>query len=248
MFPDKIGWKALGIKDPSILGKYAIITGDPKRVERIAFRLEDVSKLGEVREHISYIGYKDNVKILVVSSGMGAPNAAFTVEGLSLAGIKTIIRIGTAGSLQEYINPGDIVIPTAAIRGDGVTREYIPYRFPAVADIDVVQSLKDSAEKHKINYHTGVIWSHDAIFMESEKRVSFWSSANAIATEMECSAVFTVSYLRGIKSAAILAIDGNLIKKQQFGASKEIIQRTLDTIIDITIDAIVQLDKKTQKA
>lgn len=246
MFPDEIGWNALGIPDPSVLGKHAIITGDPKRVERIASRLEDAVKLGEVREHISYLGYKDNVKILVVSSGMGAPNAAFTVEGLALAGIKTIIRIGTAGGLQEYVNPGDIVIPTAAVRGDGVTHEYISYRFPAVADIDVIQSLITSAKKYNVQYHVGIIWSHDAIFMESEKRVTFWNSANVIATEMECSTVFTISYLRGVKAAAILAIDGNLIRKQQFGASKDILQNTIDIIIDITLDSIVRLSKSNK--
>ena len=247
MFSDDFAISLLGIKAPGELGKYAIIPGAPKRVEKIIKYLKEVEKLGEVREHVTYVGYRDNVKITVVSSGLGTPNATLTVESLFLAGVETVIRVGTTGAIQEYINFGDLIIPTAAIRGDGVTREYVPYRFPAVADIDVVNALWDAAKKYDVRAHRGIVWTHDSLFMESKKRVDFWSSTGAISTEMECSAVFTVSKLRGLKAGAILAVDGNLIKRKQFGAAgSEILSKAIENEIKIALDAIVALEKSKE--
>ena len=244
MFSDKFAISLLGIEDPSSLGKYAIIPGAPKRVEKIIKYLKDVEKIGEVREHVTYVGYRDDVKVTVVSSGLGTPNAALTIEGLALAGVETVIRVGTTGAIQENINFGDLVIPTAAIRGDGVTREYVPYKFPAVADIDVVNALWKTAKKYNINVHRGIVWTHDALFMESKNRVEFWRSTGAISTEMECSAVFTVGKLRGLKAGAILAVDGNLIKKKQFGATgSKVLAEAIEKEIQIALDAAVELEK-----
>jgi len=248
MFSDEFGMKLLGIKSPEKLGKYAVIPGAPKRVEKIIKYLKDVEKIGEVREHVTYVGYKDNVKITVVSSGLGTPNAALTVEGLFLAGVETVIRVGTTGALQENIDFGDLIIPIAAIRGDGVTREYVPYRYPAVADIDVVNALWKVAKKHNVKVHRGIVWTHDSLFMESKKRVEFWRSTGAISTEMECSAVFTIGKLRGLKAGAILAVDGNLVKKKQFGATgTEILVKAIENEIQIALEAIVELEKSKEQ-
>jgi len=247
-FPDKIGWKAIGISSPEDVGKFALVPGDPKRVEKIIQNLNDVTKLGEVREHVAYTGYYNGIKITVVSSGMGTPNAALTVEGLHIAGVKVIIRVGTTGALQKEINIGDLIIPIAAIRGDGATREYVPYKYPAVADIDVVNALYGASKKYNISVHRGIVWTHDALFMESRKRAEFWSKTGALGTEMECSAIFTVARLRGIKAGAILAVDGNLMRGEQFsGHGSEKLNESINAEIKIALDAVVSLAKNIEK-
>lgn len=243
-FPDKMALKIIGLSSKEELGKYALVPGDPKRVEKIASYFEEPRKIGEFREHVIYTGYVDGILVSAISSGAGTPNAAMTIESIAKTSITTVIRVGTSGALQPYIDIGDLVIPIAAIRGDGVTKEYVPSKYPAVADISVVNALLKAAEKQDIPYHYGIVWTHDAIFRESEKRVNFWSSTGALSVEMECSAVFTISQLRGLKAGAILAIDGNLIKKQQFkGAIEGLVGKSIEKEIEIALEAIKILEK-----
>ena len=246
-FPDILAYKIIGLSPEVDIGKYVLIPGDPKRVEKIASFFEDAKKVGEFREHVVYTGFIDGIRVSAISSGAGAPNAAMTIEAIAKTNATTVIRVGTSGALQPEIQIGDLVIPTAAVRGDGVTREYVPLKFPAVADWDVVNTLLEASKKFDIPVHSGIVWTHDALFRESEERIKFWYQAGVLSVEMECSAVFTISHLRGLRAGAILAIDGNLVQKQQFkGALEGIVGKSIETEIQIALEAIKILDKSTK--
>ena len=126
--------------------KYAIIPGDPGRVEKIAALLDHAQQVGYNREYNSYLGYLDGEKVLVVSTGIGGPSCAICVEELAKIGVDTFIRVGTCGGMQPEVAPGDVVIATGAIRMDGTSKEYMPIEFPAVADFGVTTALYNAAE------------------------------------------------------------------------------------------------------
>ena len=91
--------------------KYALVPGDPGRVEGLAKALDPAAVyLASHREFTSWLAHVNGEPVLVISSGMGGPCITFIVEELGRLGITTFIRVGTTGSLQENLNLGDVVI------------------------------------------------------------------------------------------------------------------------------------------
>ena len=115
----------IGIK-PSQGAKYAILPGDPGRVEKIAKFLDNPKFLATNREYTSWEGTLLGKKVIVMSTGMGGPSTSICIEELVKAGVDTFIRIGTCGGMQLEVEAGDVVISNGAIRMDGTTKEYVP--------------------------------------------------------------------------------------------------------------------------
>src|SRR3989344_4030348 len=126
-----------------IVPKYILLPGDPSRVDIIGKQLSEFKIINQNREFRTGIGSYNGIKILVCSTGIGNPSTAIAVEELIDAGAKTFIRVGTCGGAwKKNIPNGSFIIPSASIRDEGTTIEYIPQSFPAVADIDVIMALK----------------------------------------------------------------------------------------------------------
>ena len=184
--------------------KYALLTGDPGRVADIAKRVEKYKRLTTKREYTSYLIEIENEKVLVISTGMGGPSTAICVEELKLIGIEYLIRVGTSGGMQLNVNAGDLVVAQAAIRQEGTSKEYVPIEFPAVANIDLVNALRLAAYELGYTYHTGVVQCKDSFYgqhspermpvsYELENKWDAWIKAGCLCSEMETSALYTVS-------------------------------------------------------
>lgn len=206
-----IGLSKNDIKNSEI----ALIVGDPARTESVAKHFEDYSVIGFNREYKSCICKFNEKYILVMSVGMGGPSAAIGVEELAQIGIKNIIRIGTCGGMQKNVLAGDLVIALSAIRAEGTSREYLPIEFPATADFTLTSLLKESAEKFGYKYHLGTVHCKDSFYGQHEPsrmpvgeilkyKWEAWKMGGALASEMETAALFTVSAVLGIRSAAVL--------------------------------------------
>jgi len=131
---------------PGQVGQYAILPGDPGRVDEIAEYLDNPYFIGQKREYRTFGGEIFGKKVCVVSTGIGGPSAAIAMEELIKCGVHTFIRVGTCGAMQPDILPGDIVIAAAAIRAEGTTMEYLPPGYPAAANIEVINALAESAD------------------------------------------------------------------------------------------------------
>ena len=227
--------------------KYAIMPGDPGRVSKIARMLDNYKPLAVNREYTSYLGTVNNEKVLVISSGIGGPSTAICVEELYLLGVKTIIRVGTCGGMQLDINPGDLIIANAAIRQEGTSKEYVPLEFPAVANIDIVNALKEASDKLGYKSHIGIVQSKDSFYgqhspetmpieYELKNKWDAWIKAGCLASEMETAALYTVAQIRGIKAASILLNIWN--QDQEKNGIKQ--ETVLDTspAIKVAVEAI----------
>lgn len=231
--------------------KYAILPGDPGRVSKIARMLDNYKPLAVNREFTSFLGEINGEKVLVISTGMGGPSTAICVEELHQLGIKNIIRIGTAGGMQKNVNCGDLIIAMAAIRQEGTSKEYVPIEFPAVADIDIINALRESAKKLGFTYHTGIVQSKDSFYgqhnpdsmpasPELKNKWNAWIKAGCLASEMESAALYTVCQIRGIKAASILTALWN-----QENDKIELKKSTIDSgkAIKVTVEALRLLIK-----
>lgn len=209
------------------VAELVFLVGDPGRIPLVTKYWETAECKANNRGLPVWTGIYKSMPVSVVSTGMGCPSAAIVVEELANIGAKYFIRIGTCGGLKEEIKPGDLIIPTAAVRAEGTTKEYIGVEFPAIADMDMVAALEKSAQTQKVRYWKGINRTHDAFYEPAEnlsrwgnlindKRMKNWAFP-LVSSEMECSAVFLVSLLRGLKAAAVLCVNTteplNLIQK-----------------------------------
>lgn len=241
----------IGLEKKDLKGaRYALLTGDPGRVEKIANMLDNPEFLNINREYTSYLGEINGVKVLVMSHGMGGPSTAICVEELNQIGIKYMIRIGTCGGMQLDVNPGDLIVAQAAIRQEGTSKEYVPIEFPAVADIDLVNALRLSAYEMGYMAHTGVVQCKDSFYGQHDpKRMPVgyelvnkweaWKRAGCLASEMETASLFTVASCLKMKAAAVLLVVWNQ-EQESIGIH---LSNTFDTesAIKVAIDAIKNL-------
>ena len=199
------------------IAKIVLIPGDPGRVLEIVKLWDEAKEVANNREFLTYTGKYKGIDVSATSTGIGCPSAAIAVEELANIGAEIFIRIGTCGALKEEIKLGDLIIPFAAIRAEGTTKEYIDPEFPSVADFDITKFLEESAKELNFSYYKGIDRCHDAFYEHidnmlkwgkfyEDKRLSNYNYP-LISSEMECSAVFLVSMLRGLKAGAVLAVN-----------------------------------------
>lgn len=185
--------------------KYAILPGDPARVDRIAKHLENVEDLGFNREYKKISGTYKGVKVLAMSTGMGGASTGIAVEELVQIGVTHAIRIGSCGALQEGIKLGDLVIVNGAVRDDGASKTYVGAQYPAIPDTDLLFDCIEAAKEKEFPYHVGIARSHDSFYIDNEDEVSaYWSKQGVLGSDMETAALFTIGRIRGLKTAGIL--------------------------------------------
>jgi len=200
------------------VGRYVLLPGDPFRTDLIASYFDDAKLVAHNREHKTYTGTLNGVKVSVTSTGMGCPSTAICVEELIAAGADTFIRVGTAGRVcdESFDSTLDGVINNAAVRDEGTTIHYIPIEYPAVADRHVVDALVKAAEKLGYNFLEGITQSKDSFYgqhkpetMPAEYRLKerweAWRRGHVVSSEMECAALFIISSIRKCRASAIMA-------------------------------------------
>ena len=234
----------IGISRSMIKGiKYALLPGDPGRVETIAKAFTDAQPLAVHREYTSWTCKIADTKVLVCSTGMGGPSVAIALEELARIGIEKFIRIGTTGSIQEKVKLGDVVINNAAVRRDGTSNDYAPKEFPAVASFALTSRLANSAEKADVPYHVGISVSTDTFWPGQERYDSFtgyvlprfrgtlevWRQLGALNCEMETSTLFVVAQAFGLDAASICGVVAARIHSESIAAS-EVYQLTQERI------------------
>jgi len=186
---------------------YALLPGDPGRVERIAAFLENVEELAHNREFRSIRGAYKGVTVLAVSTGIGGPSAAIAIEELSRIGVKTMIRIGSCGALQKGMKVGELIIAQGAVRDEGTSCTYMDLSYPAVPDYGVMLAILECAQRLHYAHYCGIIRSHDSFYTDREEEIdNYWSQRGVLGADMETAALFVVGGLRGVKTGSILNV------------------------------------------
>lgn len=239
------------------VGRYVLLPGDPGRCALIAQHFDDAKKVAEHREYTTYTGSLTGVRVSVTSTGIGGPSTAIAVEELRELGADTFIRVGTSGAMQPEIQPGDLVIGTAAIRDEGTSRQYLPMEFPAVADLAVTQALIEGAKRAGRRFHVGVIHSKDSFYGEMEpermpvadellRRWEAWVQAGALASEMEAATLFIVSGVLKARAGCILLAAANVAQFKD--KSKVSIIEDVSSVILAAVEGLrvlIEWDKRS---
>lgn len=229
------------------IGRYVILSGDPKRCAKIAKYIDDAKLVADNREYVTYTGYLDGVKVSVTSTGIGGPSASIALEELVQAGADTFIRIGTCGGMQLNVRSGDVVIASGAVRMEGTSKEYAPIEFPAVADIEVVNALMKAADELNVDSHVGVVQCKDSFYgQHSPERMPVgyellnkweaWKRLGCLASEMESAALFVVGSALHVKVGSVFLVVANQEREKE-GLSNPVVHNT-DKAVRVAVEAL----------
>ncbi len=232
--------------EPGDLARTALLPGDPGRVDRIADHCDDATEVAQNREYKLVNATYRGVDLTLCSTGIGCPSAAIAIEELERVGVETVIRPGTTGALQEGIEIGDMIVATGAAKDVGTTGRYESNTIPAVPDYEVLSALVDAAEANDEEVHVGPIATDDAFYAETDEYVADWEAAGLLSVEMEAAGVFTLARRKGMRSGAIVTVDGNLVEGTQKGETDDEelppkARDNVDRMISIALDAAVDL-------
>jgi uridine phosphorylase len=242
----------IGVSEKNMT-KSCIITANLERSKIIADTFDTSEKIGEYREYITYRGEKHGRPMSVMSVGMGCMPTAIAIEELRHCNCTNVIKVGTCGAIQAGVEPGTIIIATGAVRGEGASVEYVNLQYPAVADLDVLNALIESAEEYGEDPIVGILRTHDALFMESlfahdglEERIKPWRDLNVQGIENEASSLLTVGSVIGSKTGVICLAVENYTDGTAMDFDQEYPER-MAMVIDIATKALAKIDEKTSK-
>lgn len=252
---ERINWKGgtqyhIGLKQGEA-GDYILLCGDPERVEKVAAHFDKVTLRRQHREYVTASGTLSGKKITAMGTGIGPDNTEIAVVELSqIVRNPTFIRIGSTGSLQPYINLGDLVITTGAVRLENTTNFFVPEGYPAIAHIEVVTALANSAKKLKFTYHVGITATAPGFYGAQGRNVpgfkprfpDLWkqlAQINVLNLEMEASTLLTLAAMRGFRAGVICAVYSNRPKDEFISPPMK--EKAEADAIAVAIEAITQL-------
>jgi uridine phosphorylase len=185
--------------------RYALLPGDPGRIDHIKTFLTDVKELAYNREMRSISGFYKGVRVLAVSTGMGGASTGIAVEELHNIGVEYMIRIGSCGALSPAMKLGDLLIVNGAVRDEGTSKAYVESTYPAIPDTGLLMSVIQAAKELGAPCYVGKARSHDSFYIDGEEEINkYWSKRGVLGSDMETAALFTIGSLRGVKTASIL--------------------------------------------
>ncbi len=182
--------------------------------------------------------------ITIINFGMGSPMAATVMDLLSAVQPKAALFLGKCGGLKKT-KLGDLVLPIAAIRGEGTSDDYLPKEIPALPSFRLQRSVSSMIKKHELDYYTGTVyttnrrvWEHDEEFKEYLKRV------RALAVDMETATIFVCGFMNDIPHGALLLVSDNPMTPEGVKTAESDSKVTINFVrkhLEIGIDSLLEL-------
>lgn len=138
--------------------------------------------------------------------GFGAPVVSAAMEEIIALGVKEFLSIGVAGSLQENLKLGSVVVCNKAIRDEGTSYHYIKPSKYAHASKNMLRRIEETLDKVGLKYFVGAAWTTDAPYRETASEAKKYRKEGVLAVEMEASAIFAVAEYRKVEAGAIFTI------------------------------------------
>jgi purine-nucleoside phosphorylase len=226
------------------LGDYAdavLLPGDPLRAKWVAENfLEGVRQVNGVRNCLGFTGTWNGKRVSVQATGMGQPSLAIYVhELLNLYGVKTAIRIGTAGGLNARVKVRDLIIAQGASSDSTIVKSgFGAYVYAPIADYGLLRAAADRAEARKMRYHVGNIVSSD-IFYHADGLAQYDAliKGGVIGVEMEAATLYTLAARANARALAICTMTDCLITKEEISAADR--QSSLKDMVTLALDVAV---------
>jgi AMP nucleosidase len=182
--------------------------------------------------------------ITIINFGMGSAMAATVMDLLSAVKPKAALLLGKCGGLKKR-QLGDLILPIAAIRGEGTSNDYMPPEVPALPSFRLQRAVSSMIKKHELDYYTGTVyttnrrvWEHDEAFKSYLRRI------RALGIDMETATIFIVGFANDIPHGALLLVSDNPmtpdgVKTEE--SDKKVTTTFVGKHLQIGIDALKEL-------
>ena len=145
--------------------------------------------------------------ITIINFGMGSPNAATVMDLLSTISPKACLFLGKCGGLKKKNNIGDLILPIAAIRGEGTSNDYFPPEVPALPSFALQKAISTTIRDHKRDYWTGTVYTTNRrVWEHDDKFKKYLRNIRCMAIDMETATIFSVAFANKIPAGALLLV------------------------------------------
>ncbi len=227
---------------PSDFAKTVLMPGDPLRSKFIAENfLEDARLINNVRVIHGYTGFYKGKKVSVMASGMGMPSIGiYSYELYNFFGVENIMRIGSAGALQENIKIRDIVFGQGACTDSNYVNQFnLAGHFAPICSYDLLTVAVDEAKKKGVTYHVGNLVSSDCFYGDDPNATPNWIKMGALAVEMEAAALYMNAARAGKKALAMCTISDHIITHEATTAEER--QNSFTEMMEIALNTAIRL-------
>ena len=232
-------------------GKTVLMPGDPLRAKFIAENfLETPVLVNNVRGVQGYTGYYKGVKVSVMASGIGMPSMGlYSHELFNYFDVENIIRVGSAGSIQEHINMFDLVIGQASCTDSNWARQFhVPGSFAPIGSWELISEAVKAAEANGATYHVGLLNSSDVFYGDEESVPEGLSDLynlkkmGVMALEMESAALYMNAARYGKRALAICTISDHILRHEVISAEER--QTAFTQMMKVALDVAVAMEGK----
>ena len=183
--------------------------------------------------------------ITIINFGMGSPTAATIMDLLTAIDPKAVLFLGKCGGLKKRNKIGDLILPIAAIRGEGTSNDYFPAEVPAMPAFALQKAISTTIREHELDYWTGTVyttnrrvWEHDEDFKNYLQKV------RAYAIDMETATIFSVGFYNKIPTGALLLVSDQPmipegVKTEE--SDKQVTANFVESHLKVGIDSLKQL-------
>ncbi len=229
---------------PHIGAKYGeiaetvIMAGDPLRAKFMAENfLENPVQFNNIRGMLGFTGTHDGKRVSVMGHGMGMPSLGiYTYELYNFYGVKTIIRVGSAGSIHKDLHLGDLAIAMGACTNSNYASQYeLPGTYAPIADFDLLRGAVEECERRGYNYKVGNLLSSDTFYTENAHNER-WINMGVLAVEMEVAALYMNAARSGNRALAICTISDHILTGESSSAEER--QTTFTHMMDVAFSLV----------
>lgn len=220
------------------IAKTVIMAGDPLRAKLMAERyLENPKLVNQVRNMFAYTGTYKGKEVTVMGHGMGIPSIGiYSYELFNFYDVETIIRVGSCGARQMYVNLGDLVIAQGSCTDSNYGAQYdLPGHFAPLANFELCRKAVDAAAKRGYKYHVGNVLACDIFYSEDPRRGN-WTKMGVLADEMEAPSLYMNAARAGKKALVICTVSDHILTGEALPAEAR--QNTFTNMMDVAFDMI----------
>ena len=220
------------------IAETVLLPGDPYRARWAAETFLDNPRLvNEVRGMLGYTGTWNGNPVTIQGSGMGMPSLSIYVNELIRDyGAKTLIRIGSCGGMQDYVNVRDVILAMTATSlstpSRGIMKEI---NFAPSADWTLLKAAADAAAARDTAVHVGGIYSSDVFYDERPDLNEQMVRHGILGVEMEAAELYTLALRHGCRALAVLTVSDHLLTGEALPASER--ERSFGEMVEIALTA-----------
>lgn len=218
-----------------------LLPGDPKRAKWIAENfLENAVCYTDIRGMLGFTGTYKGKRISVQGTGMGIPSMSiYITELMKDYGVKTLIRVGSAGSYQEDVKIRDIVVALSTSTDSNINnRRFKGASFAPTVNFDLLSKVLKTAEEKNIKIKAGNILTSDEFYNDDPTYFKKWAEFGVLAVEMETAALYTLASKYKAKALSILTISDSLVSPEI--TSSEEREKTFNEMIELALETAIK--------